>query len=171
MLFIIIGCMNSGKTKKLILDYHKKNKKNSLVFLNAKKEKKFIESRGLKTKIKNVIVIKNLKDILKHIKKNTRNIFIDEFQFFDKVNINLIKKLKIKYNLHIYSLIQDYKNKNFGRIKDILFLCNKITFLKSICDKCNIRFATNNFLKKIDKEDFVNASYNSLCDICYYENC
>tara|TARA_A100001015_G_C14777787_1_gene627924 strand:+ start:19 stop:561 length:543 start_codon:yes stop_codon:yes gene_type:complete len=95
-------------------------------------------------------------------------ILINEAQFFcdlvEFVNsINLLEK-----NVYVSGLNGDYKQENFGNIKDLLPIADNVTFLKG---KCSICKGSSVFTKRIIKADTVtlvgsSESYQPRCRKC-----
>jgi thymidine kinase len=170
MLEIITGPMKSSKSKYLINLYNTLNKEKTIVFTSSKTRSQLNNKFYISSRDKNIINIDaygidNLEEIINFIKdKDYNNILIDEFQFFN--NVNIITLLKKNYNIFIFGLIQTYDQKPFGLIKDLFHITDNIIQLKSICEICNNNNAINNIRKKNDINNDVNSISISICSTC-----
>lgn len=63
-------------------------------------------------------------------------IFIDEAQFFPDLFLFVKENLSKDKNIFVYGLINDYKMENFGQIKDILCMADKIVQKYAVCTYC-----------------------------------
>lgn len=143
---IITGPMFSGKTTKLI-NLHNKYKNNNTIIFNHSIDNRFYNDEHViathnKDK-KPCIKVKECFEIYTHINKKYKDnnegiyIFIDECQFFKKIN-ELIETLNnstlnIKH-VFLSGLNYDAKGKIFNKDYNCLF--NKSTTLHSLTSKC-----------------------------------
>ena len=169
MIKTFTGPMFSGKTTGLLTTYFNMwNKKNILCF----KPKMNIRDDGIKSKnIKDnveAIEIEDLSEILKHIKKNTRTIFIDEANFLTG-DVSILIELSIDNNVDIYisGLNMTSEQKPFGIMPNILAISDYIEISKSYCTICN-REASFIYFEGDKDSDIVvgDSGYISLCEDC-----
>lgn len=169
MIKTFTGPMFSGKTTALLTTYFNMwNKKNILCF----KPKINIRDNGIKSKnIKenvSAIEIKDLKDIYKHLKKNTRTIFIDEANFLSG-DVSVLTNISIDKNIDIYisGLNMTDEQKPFGIMPNILAVSDYIEIEKSYCTECN-RIASFTYFEGDKETDILvgDDGYISLCEEC-----
>ena len=132
MIKTFTGPMFSGKTSALLTVYFNMwNKKNIMCF----KPKMNTRDDGIKSKNirENVpaIEIEDLSEIPKHLKKNTRTIFIDEANFLTG-DVSILTDLNINKNVDIYiaGLNMTSEQKPFGIMPDILAISDYIEISK-----------------------------------------
>jgi thymidine kinase len=134
---IILGPMFAGKTTKLIEKYRE------CIFLSEKvcvinyeEDKRYDEVKlSSHDLIKiNSLNVKKLKDI---IDIDAEVFLINEGQFFNdlyEVVLHLVEKLN--KTVYVYGLDGDYKRDNFGKILDLIPICNKVKKLTAMCNIC-----------------------------------
>lgn len=137
---MIVGCMFAGKTEELIRRIH--------VLSYAKKKikvfKPAIDDRYSSTEIVShsgdhipCIVIKNAKDILKHVSNDDDVIAIDEIQFFDRDVIDVCEYLADKgMRVMCAGLDKDFRGEPFGVVPELLTRAEFVTKLTAVCAKC-----------------------------------
>ncbi len=142
MITIIVGPVKAGKSKFLIDKYEEFTSmgEGTQVFSSkfSLNQGETIQSR-YGTSLK-AIPIDTLFDINCHLKEDTRNILIDEFQFLqmDKKDIKLFfNKNYLKYDFFIFGLDLDYQKNSFPLIGEIICLGDILLKLHSNCDICN----------------------------------
>ena len=169
MIKTFTGPMFSGKTSALLTVYFNMwNKKNIMCF----KPKMNTRDDGIKSKNirENVpaIEIEDLKEIPKHLKKNTRTIFIDEANFL-KGDVSILTDLNINKNIDIYiaGLNMTSEQKPFGIMPNILAISDFIEISKSYCTICN-REASFTYFEGNKEGDIIvgDSGYISLCEEC-----
>ena len=139
-LILILGCMWSGKTTKLLQYYNKYKLKYSCLLINHSNDNRY-KTNYITTHdsfSKKAISIKNIDDLDKNLYKNAKVILIDESQFFDK---NIIKFVKNAINLDnkiiiMAGLNSDFQKKKIGYINDLLVEADKIEYQNAICHFC-----------------------------------
>jgi len=136
----ISGCMFAGKTEELIrrikvLEFAKKE---IIVF------KPSIDDRYSETKVVShagssveSIVVKNSKEILKHIKPTTQVVAIDEAQFFDE-DICLVCNELADRGIRVMAagLDTNFKGEPFGPMPQLITEAEFVTKLAAVCNKC-----------------------------------
>lgn len=136
---VICGPMFAGKTEEIIrrikrLEYAKKN---VLVF------KPTIDNRYSNNEIvshdnskKESINIGSSFEIIKHIKKDTDCVVIDEAQFLDSNIINVLQQLADSgLRVIVGGLDTDFRGEPFGPMPEILAISEKVDKLTAICVK------------------------------------
>lgn len=169
MIKTFTGPMFSGKTTALLSTYFKMwNKKNIMCFkprINTRDEG--IKSKDIKENV-DAILIDDLSDILEHIKKNTRTIFIDEGNFL-KGDVSVLTDLSIDKNIDIYvcGLNMTSEQKPFGIMPNILSVSDEIEICKGYCTECN-RPASYTYFEGGKDSDIVvgDSGYITLCEDC-----
>ena len=169
MIKTFTGPMFSGKTTALLSTYFNMwNKKNILCFkpkINTRDDG--IKSKNIKENVE-AIEINNLSEILDHLKKNTRTIFIDEANFL-KGDVSVLTHISIDLNIDVYvcGLNMTSEQKPFGIMPDILAISDSIEIKKSYCTNCN-RPASFTYYEGNKKKDVVvgDVGYISLCEDC-----
>ena len=175
---IITGCMFSGKTSeiiKIINRLSKIDKKILIINSNlddryavnsvASHDKQMIECTSINNdKLLTLYEIEQYKD--------SEYIIIDEAQFFKNL-VDFVKYSTDILNKHliIVGLNGDSDRKNFGEIKDIYPLADKITLLTALCLSCKDGTEAI-FSKRISQEEgqtCIGASdkYMAVCRECF----
>ena len=163
---IIMGTMFSGKTSYLL------NKISLMVELNLKvlyinidfddrseieysTHNPFFNNLDFKKRDKineNLTMIKS-RD-LSNISTDTYDIImVDEAHFFDDIVKFTKKLLENKKHIVIATLIADFKGNKFGKVLDLLPICDEIIKLESYCIECSKQKKINRaiFSKRITK--------------------
>lgn len=163
------GPMFSGKTTLLLSTYFNMwNKKNILCFkpsINTRDDG--IKSKNIKDNV-DAILIDDLSDILKHIKNNTRTIFIDEGNFL-KGDVSVLVNLSVDKNIDVYisGLNMTSEQKPFGIMPNILAVSDEIEICKGYCTICNRPASYTYFEGNKDNDIVVGDSlYINLCEDC-----
>lgn len=140
---IILGCMFSGKTSKLITIY----KKNLIAeiptcIINYIEDTRYDAEKmsthdGIKVKC---IRSKDLLSVFKddpELLNNNKVIIINEGQFFSDL-YETVSWLVGTENKDVYvgGLDGDYKMEKFGGILDLIPLCNEVEKLNAVCTSC-----------------------------------
>ena len=136
---IILGCMYAGKTSKLINIYKMMKFSNITTLVINYAEDKRYDNTKLSTHDKNMIpCVQTLKliDLINNKEISEKVIIINEGQFFQDLEIFVIKMLKRKKHIYVCGLDGDYQMKKFGQILDIIPLCNEVEKLSAICSIC-----------------------------------
>ena len=137
---IILGPMFAGKTTKLIEKYRECSfLKQNVCVINFEEDKRYDEemlsSHDL-VKI-NALNLKRLSKLFETEYKNADIFLINEGQFFDDLQ-EVVKTLveDMKKSVYIYGLDGDYRREKFGKILDLIPLCNKVKKLTALCNIC-----------------------------------
>lgn len=137
---VISGCMFAGKTEELIrrikiLQYAKKN----IVVIKPTIDDRYSEDEiashsGYRVKSINA---NNALDILKHVKKNTEVVAIDEVQFFNEDIIDVMEYLADKgVRVMAAGLDRDFRGEPFGVMPELITRAEFVTKLNAVCVKC-----------------------------------
>ena len=142
-LTVIIAPMFSGKTSYLLTQ--------ASISFDLKFKPVFI-THSLETRSNNIYthssIVQPIADKLPTIKTQSlkesqdsllqySHIFIDEFQFFSKDDIEVIEKfVSNKKNVVVAGLKADSNNKKFGFLIDLIPLADDVVFLNSYCMVC-----------------------------------
>ena len=174
---IIIGPMFSGKTSKL-LEIYKQCKFCDIpvVIINYDLDKRYHDTMvSSHDKIMAPCIQANkLSDIIYNTEViNSEVILINEGQFFEDLYEKVVDMLKEKKKIYIGGLDGDFERKKFGKILDLIPLCDKITKLVSLCSLCK-NGTPGIFSMRLsqEKEQTVIGSdnYIPVCRNCYEIN-
>lgn len=102
--------------------------------------------------------------------KAAHTVLINEGQFFPDLFEAVCEMLEAKKSVYVGGLDGDFERKRFGRILDLIPLCDKVTKLTSICSSC--RDGTKAiFSKRITSEKSQtlvgSSNYIPVCRACY----
>jgi len=186
---IIVGPVKAGKSKYLIEKYEELSSmgEKSQVFSSkfSLNEGETIQSR-YGTSLK-AIPINTIFDIEHHLKYDTLNIFIDEFQFL-QMNREDIKLFFNKnyhlYDFYIFGLDLDYQKSSFPLIGEVMCLGDIILKKHSNCDICgeqnvgkySLRLENNkpadilengNIILLDNTYGDIKVEYKSVCEDCW----
>lgn len=138
---IIAGPVKAGKSKYLIEKYEELCSMGEKCQVFSSKfslnEGETIQSR-YGTSLK-AIPINSIFDIENHLKPDTLNIMIDEFQFLqmDRKDVKLFfNKHQHLHDFYIYGLDLDYQKSSFSLMGEIMCLGDILIKLHSNCDIC-----------------------------------
>jgi thymidine kinase len=108
---------------------------------------------------------------LKDVDVDAEVFLINEGQFFDDlydVVLHLVEVLDKK--VYVYGLDGDYKRANFGKILDLIPICNKVKKLTAMCNICKDGTKAY-FTKRITKETSQKLiginNHIAVCRNCY----
>ena len=106
-----------------------------------------------KDKINENLTMTKVRDFSNIIFESYDIIMIDEAHFFDDI-IKFTKKLiDNKKHVIIATLIADYKGNKFGKVLDLIPICDEVVRLESYCIECSKQKKINNaiYSKRITK--------------------
>ena len=187
---LILGPMFSGKTSRL-LEIHKKCQISNIpsVIINHISDNRYSSEATvlshsqekapcvlLSSLFESVsTIIDNNKSDISQILADSKVILINEGQFFDDIEESVIMLVE-KHNKIVYigGLDGDFKRNIFGKLVNLIPLCDKIEKLPSLCKKCcngtnaifSHRTSKNVCQKLIGGQD----EYLPLCRVCYLES-
>lgn len=172
---IFIGPMFSGKTSKLIELYKQYSFCNiPLAVINHSSDNRYDDTM-LSTHDK--IMIPCLQtETLTHVTNDMDNvdvILINEGQFFDDLYDFVVDMLKFNKKIYVSGLDGDFKREKFGKILDLIPLCDKVTKMTSLCSLCK-NGTPGLFSMRLthEKEQMLigSSNYIPVCRYCYEEN-
>ena len=184
---VISGCMFAGKTNELI--------RRLLILKHAKKEYVIFKPVLERSKLEQIIVSHDKRQMTAQLVKNTNEIVamvqeiekktqldviaFDEVQFLDKDLFPWIEKWARKGKIIICAgLDKDYWNEYDGLMARLLVRAEKVDKLLTICQLCNKNLAShtqrvdkqgkpiNSYLPKILVRE---ENYQARCRFCYKE--
>uniref|UniRef100_A0A6C0KFF5 thymidine kinase n=1 Tax=viral metagenome TaxID=1070528 RepID=A0A6C0KFF5_9ZZZZ len=170
---VIIGPMFSGKSTYLIKQYNNyKNNGFKCCVVNYIDDNRYDESM-LSTHDKMMIPcikLRELNPILNHDCIDNHDIFfIDEGQFFHDL-YDVVFKLTDIYNKIVYvsGLTGDFKREKFGKILDLIPICDNVIKLCAKCNQCQKDAHFSYRLSNEDNQKIIGFSnYIPLCRLCY----
>ena len=175
-LSVILGCMFSGKTSKLISIYkHNKLADISTCVINyiddTRYDKKLMSTHdGVKIECKRVRKIYDIFNDDADILKSVKCFIINEGQFFDDL-YDVVNLLVNNHNKIVYvgGLDGDFNMKKFGQILDLIPICDKVEKLTAICSVCKTTACFTKRIIKDDKQVLIGSSdmYVPVCRKCH----
>ena len=175
---IILGCMFSGKTSKLIEIYKE------CVFCNISV---CVINHSFDTRYGNKILsthdniaipciqVSNLKDLLHSEEINNADvILINEAQFFQNLKGFIFGLLEKNKKIYIAGLDGDFQKNKFGEILDLIPHADSVVKLTALCGKCKDGTKAIFSLRLADDicQTLVGVdNYIPVCRKCYLENC
>ena len=170
---IILGCMYAGKTSKLINIYNMMKLSNiSTMVINYEEDNRY-DANLLSTHDKKMIpCVKTLKlmDLVNSVKPMEKVIIINEGQFFPDLEIFVKTMLSRKKHIYVCGLDGDYQMKKFGKILDIIPLCNEVEKLSAICAMCKNgtkAYFTLRLSNEKDQKVIGAENYKPVCRNCH----
>jgi len=161
-LTVIIGCMFSGKTTKLI-----NNITNNTYIINSSLDTRTTEYIQSHDNIKHVAHKRNNLDFteneLQLIKEKYDTIMIDEGQFFPNLKYNIQRLLSHNFNIYIAGLDADSNQTKFGEMLDLILIADYTFKLTGKCHFCN---QNGSFTKRIinnSNQILIGAENNYKC--------
>jgi len=188
---IILGCMFSGKSTRLVEIYNQCKLSNiSVTAINHSIDNRYddellsthdqIKIPCIKTERlfdvftdyfdteSNTQLVPRIKDKIKVARSNV--ILINEGQFFPDLKDFVEAILKHHKQIYICGLDGDFQRKKFGQILDLIPLCDKVTKLTSLCSLCK-NGTSGIFSKRITSETEQTIvgcdNYIPVCRNCY----
>jgi thymidine kinase len=176
-LHLIIGCMYAGKSTKLIEIYNDvlDNDKHATILTHSLENRYSINEISTHDQHKIPCVkyssielfIENEANII----ETSDVILVDEAQFFE--DLLSILKLVEKYNktVFVFGLDGDFKRNKFGKILDLIPLCDSIEKITATCKCDNVAIFSNRTIHN-ETQILVGSTdaYEPLCRKCYIEN-
>jgi thymidine kinase len=172
---IFIGPMFSGKTSKLIDLYKQYSFCNiPLAVINHSSDTRYDDTM-LSTHDK-VMIPCIQTSYLARITNDMDNvdvILINEGQFFEDLYDFVVDMLKFNKKIYVSGLDGDFKREKFGKILDLIPLCDKVTKMTSLCSLCK-NGTPGLFSMRLtnEKEQMLigSSNYIPVCRYCYEEN-
>ena len=169
MIKTFTGPMFSGKTTKLLSTYFNMWNKSGILCFKPKMNTRDdgIKSRNFEENI-SAIEIEDISEIIQHLKKTTKTIFIDEANFL-KGDVSVLVNISVDRDIDIYvsGLNMTSEQKPFGIMPNILAISNEIEITNGYCSICNREAHYSYFEGSKDKDIIVGDNgYMSLCENC-----
>ena len=172
---IFIGPMFSGKTSKIIDLYKQYSFCNiPLAVINHSSDTRYDDTM-LSTHDKIMIPCiqtETLTRVTNEIAK-VDVILINEGQFFEDLYDFVVDMLKMNKKIYVSGLDGDFKRTKFGKILDLIPLCDKVTKMTSLCSLCK-NGTPGLFSMRLtnEKEQMLigSSNYIPVCRYCYEEN-
>ena len=139
-LILILGCMFSSKTSKLLEYYYKYKLKYHCLLISYEKDKRYAENavvthNNFSEKSHPLLHLLNALELSEY--ENSNVILIDEGQFFDDIVEFVKKAVNIDNKIVIVSgLNGDFQKKPIGRLNDLIPEADDIEFQKAVCHYC-----------------------------------
>jgi len=170
---IILGCMYSGKTSKLISIYkHNKIAGIPTCVINYADDTRY-DKYQMSTHDKMMIPcirVRSVSDILSKEYVGFQTYLINEGQFFD----DLYESVRLLVNEHhktvyIAGLDGDYQMKKFGQLLSLIPLCNEVEKLNAICVVCKNKAAFTRRITNHKLQTVIGGreSYIPTCRTCH----
>lgn len=175
---VILGPMFSGKTTELIRIYRRYSACNVPVcVINHISDKTRYSTEKMSSHNREEITSYNFKKLYHCIEEDfvhkVKVILINEGQFFEDL-IDVVDILVNVYNKEVYvcGLDGDFKRQKFGKILDLIPICDDVVKLKALCRNCCKTDALFTYRLSNETEQTVVGvdNYISLCRKCYNQN-
>lgn len=172
---IILGPMFAGKTTKLIEKYREcVFLKKRVCVINYEEDKRYDEEKLSSHDLVKIdaLNLKIMTDMFAHKDVLNAEVYlINEGQFFDDLDV-VVKKLVGDMNkeVYIYGLDGDYKREKFGKMLDLIPICNKVKKLTALCNICRDgtkAFFTKRITNETSQKLIGNDNYIAVCRNCY----
>jgi thymidine kinase len=171
---LILGPMFSGKTTRIIDIYNSQYAANkNIKVINYTGDTRYHDSM-LSTHDKVMIpcVFANkIKDVCQSDNIHTYDIIlINEGQFFPDLYESVCELVEIhKKHVYICGLDGDFKRDKFGKMLDLIPLCDKVTKLSAICVNCKRPAIFSKRLTKEEQQIVIGSNnYEPMCRECYH---
>ena len=171
---LIIGCMYAGKTTRLIDTYNDAiDNDDNVIILTHSSENRYsmdeISTHDQKkiSCVKYTSITSFMENEINIIEKSDV-ILIDEGQFFDDL-LHVLTLVEVnKKKVYVFGLDGDFKRKIFGKILELIPLCDSVEKITADC-KCGEKALFSN--RTINNESQIlvgsNDAYEPLCRNCY----
>lgn len=171
---LIIGCMYAGKTTRLIDTYNDAidNDENVIILTHSSENRYSMDEISTHDQkkiscVKYTSIASFIENEINIIEKSGV-ILIDEGQFFDDL-LRVLTLVEVnKKKVYVFGLDGDFKRNIFGKILDLIPLCDSVEKITADC-KCGEKALFSN--RTINNESQIlvgsNDVYEPLCRICY----
>lgn len=170
---VVCGSMFSGKTQELI----RRLKLAQIAKQSVQVFNSYLDTRYAKEKIVShdqsalsAQSVKNAKDILKHVKPDTKVIGIDEAHFFGNDIVDVVQKLANDgHRVIVAGLDQDFRGEPFDNMAKLMAVAEYVTKNLAICMVCGNPAHYSQRLTSSDKRIDVGAGdkYEARCRKCF----
>ena len=172
---IILGPMFSGKTSQLLREYRLYQACDiSCCVINYDEDTRYTHTM-LSTHDKEKIpceMTHHLVDVLTaEIITKYKVFLINEGQFFEDIK-SCVTELVEKHNktVYIYGLDGDFKRNKFGKLLDLIPICDEVMKLSALCQKCKNGtkgIFTHRISNETEQKVIGIKNYQPLCRKCY----
>uniref|UniRef100_A0A6C0DEI8 thymidine kinase n=1 Tax=viral metagenome TaxID=1070528 RepID=A0A6C0DEI8_9ZZZZ len=172
---IFIGPMFSGKTSKLIDLYKQYSFCNiPLAVINHSSDTRYDDTMlSTHDKIMIPCIQTSTLTSVTNDMDNVDVILINEGQFFEDLYDFVVDMLKFNKKIYVSGLDGDFKREKFGKILDLIPLCDKVTKMTSLCSLCK-NGTPGLFSMRLTNEKqqmlIGSSNYIPVCRFCYEEN-
>jgi thymidine kinase len=172
---IFIGPMFSGKTSKLIELYKQYSFCNiPLAVINHSSDTRYDDTMlSTHDKIMIPCIQTPTLTLVTNDMDNVDVILINEGQFFEDLYDFVLEMLKLNKKIYVSGLDGDFKREKFGKILDLIPMCDKVTKMTSLCSLCK-NGTPGLFSMRLtnEKEQMLigSSNYIPVCRYCYEEN-
>ena len=180
-LSIILGPMFSGKTTSLITNYRKicndENNIENVCVINYIDDVRYHDTMLSSHDLDMIpcIMTKKMGDIwstpenpLYEKIHNSKYILINEAQFFEDLFDIICQMLSANKKVYIYGLDGDFKRQKFGKMLDLIPLCDQLTKLTAICNMCKSAAIFSHRITQESSQIVIGSTnYVPLCRKCY----
>jgi thymidine kinase len=145
-LYVITGCMFSGKTEEFVRILRRqiiarRNKPRSVVPFKPDIDNRYsttcVVSHSNMSLEADLIPWNKPELILEGVNPDTEIVGIDEVQFFNASIVGVIQNLlSLGIDVYVAGLKQDFRGEVFGAMGILLILADSITMLTAVCDVC-----------------------------------
>lgn len=170
---LILGPMFSGKTTRLIEIYNKYNRSSKKICvinysMDTRYHDKMLSTHDqvmipciFSTAINSLMDGQNIKD--------ADIILINEGQFFEDIYESVVELVEtMKKKVYICGLDGDFKRNKFGKLLDLIPLCDNIVKLHSNCNHCdNEAIFSYRITDETSQVAIGSTNYIPLCRSCY----
>uniref|UniRef100_A0A6C0JHH7 thymidine kinase n=1 Tax=viral metagenome TaxID=1070528 RepID=A0A6C0JHH7_9ZZZZ len=168
---IILGPMFSGKTTHLVNLYHTYIKSGLRVLvINYSADTRYHDTM-LSTHDKKMIPCTFAFELVnvQGSFENYNAILINEAQFFPDLYETVVKLVNVeKKRLHLCGLDGDFKRQKFGKLLDLIPICDTVTKLHSNCTNCQQPAIFSHRITKEQEQVIIGSTnYVPLCRTCY----
>ena len=172
-LILIIGCMFSGKSTKLLEFYYKYRLKYKCLLVNHSIDNRYSDNKVSTHNLRseNAVMTDNLMSIFDSENyQNVNVILVDESQFYDDVKQFVDKAVNQDNKIVIMSgLNGDFEKKPIGKIHELISEADEIHFQKAICHYCKVpEEAIFSHRTKNSKEQVLIGNNDSYVPVCRY---
>ena len=164
---IFIGPMFSGKTSKLIDLYKQYSFCNiPLAVINHSSDTRYDDTMlSTHDKIMIPCIQTSTLNRVTNEMDNVDVILINEGQFFEDLYDFVVDMLKFNKKIYVSGLDGDFKREKFGKILDLIPLCDSIQKLKAVC-ACGESAIFSKRLSEEKDQYLPNAPYIPVCRNC-----
>lgn len=178
MLTVVTGCMFSGKTE-FLLSLARKSIYRKIPIILIKPQ---LDTRDLNIKthygdefknsgeLTTLLSLPSLLFLRENPPPNNTCLLIDEFQFFKKVDLDIVLELnKQDISIHVFGLALDSRGEDFGHMPSLMARADKIIMLHAYCAVCDDRATRTQRKRNVGDTILIGGSesYEPRCIKCW----